>query len=86
MCGVLVQELTWRAPHKLRHLFSEAIGDAWNDGGGLDHSDGLGEQSSNNNSYVVIDNNTIASAGNTQAIAYQESGPFMDGGVPSISQ
>lgn len=41
--------------------------------GGIDHTDGIGDESgSGQGSYVVMDNNVIESAGNTNGIAFQQ--------------
>jgi hypothetical protein len=48
------------------------VHDAAADGGGQYHTDGIGDESgSGNGSYVVLDHNTIVSAGNTNGIAFQ---------------
>ncbi len=42
------------------------------DDGGIDHTDGLGqEENTSNGSYVTVNHNTIVSAGNTNGISYQ---------------
>lgn len=39
--------------------------------GGVDHTDGIGSLNGGDNAYVVLNHNTIDSAGNTNGIAYQ---------------
>ena len=51
------------------------IHDARDDGGGVDHVDGIGSLNSGGMSYVVVDHNTIVSFGNTQGLAFQ-AGPY----------
>jgi hypothetical protein len=65
---------TQAKPHVFEHNW---IHDARADGGGIDHTDGIGELSGGtNNSYVTINHNTIVSVGNTQGIAYQGKGVY----------
>jgi len=60
---------TQAKPHVFRGNY---IHDARADGG-IDHTDGIGDLSgSGSGTYVVLDNNTIESAGNTNGIAYQQ--------------
>jgi hypothetical protein len=59
---------TQAKPQVFRHNW---IHDARDDMNGLDHTDGIGSPGSGTGSYIVIDHNTIASRGNTNAIAFQ---------------
>lgn len=53
------------------HTFtSNWIHDARADGG-IDHTDGIGSLNGGDGAYVVLNNNTISSVGNTNGIAYQ---------------
>jgi hypothetical protein len=61
---------TQAKPHVFRDNY---IHDAAEDGNGNYHTDGIGTLSGNGTgSYMVLDHNTIASAGNTNGIAYQQ--------------
>lgn len=61
---------TQAKPHVYEHNW---IHDAAADGGGIYHTDGIGDQSGAGvGSYVVIHHNTIESVGNTNGIAYQQ--------------
>lgn len=66
--GIDVKGSTQAKPHVFRNNW---IHDPRGDGG-VDHTDGLGNQSGTGSShYVVIDNNVIEGIGTTQAIAWQ---------------
>jgi hypothetical protein len=66
--GIDVFGSTQAKPHVFRNNW---IHDPRDDGG-VDHTDGLGNQSGGGSShYVVIDNNVIEAVGNTNAIAFQ---------------
>jgi hypothetical protein len=57
-------------PHVFRNNY---IHDAADDGGGIYHTDGIGDESgSGSGSYIVLDHNTLVSNGNTNGIAFQE--------------
>lgn len=56
-------------PHLFEHNW---VHDASDDGGGIYHTDGIGDESGAGvNSYVTLNHNTIMSVGNTNGIAYQ---------------
>jgi hypothetical protein len=44
------------------------------DDGGIDHTDGIGSLNGGASDYVVVNHNTIMSAGNTNGLAYQGTG------------